>query len=71
MVTLRARYSISNKLEIFAKVDNLFDAEFETFGLLGEEPGELDVPLITGMTIPVFLGAAPPRAGFIGIRYRF
>ena len=71
VVTLRARYSISNKLEIFAKVDNLFDAEFETFGLLGEEPGELDVPLITGMTIPVFLGAAPPRAGFIGIRYRF
>ena len=71
VVTLRARYSISNKLEIFAKVDNLFDAEFETFGLLGEEPGELDVPLIAGMTIPVFLGAAPPRAGFIGIRYRF
>ena len=71
VVTLRARYSINNKLEIFAKVDNLFDAEFETFGLLGEEPGELDVPLIAGMTIPVFLGAAPPRAGFIGIRYRF
>jgi outer membrane receptor protein involved in Fe transport len=71
VVTLRAHYRFNKQLEIFAKVDNLFDAEFETFGLLGEEPGELDVPLIADMTIPVFLGAAPPRAGFVGIRYRF
>ena len=56
---------------IFAKIDNLLDEEFETFGLLGEEPGETQVPVIEEMTIPIFLGAAPPRAGFAGIRYRF
>lgn len=71
VVNLRARYTVSDKLEFFAKIDNLFDREFETFGLLGEEPGELDAPLTKDMTIPVFLGAAPPRAGFVGIRYRF
>jgi len=71
VVSLRARYSVSDKLEIFAKIDNLLDEEFETFGLLGEEPGETQVPVIEEMTIPIFLGAAPPRAGFAGIRYRF
>jgi outer membrane receptor protein involved in Fe transport len=68
---LRARYAVNEKFEIFAKVENLFDREFETFGLLGEEPGEVEVPIIEDMTIPIFLGAAPPRAGFIGIRYSF
>lgn len=71
VVNLRARYSFSDDLEVFAKLENLFDEEFETFGLLGEEPGELEVPVIEEMTIPVFLGAAPPRAAFLGIRYRF
>jgi hypothetical protein len=49
----------------------LFDKEFETFGLLGEEPGEVEVPIIEDMEVPLFLGSAPPRAAFIGIRYRF
>lgn len=71
VVNLRARYVYSEQLEIFAKVDNLLDREFETFGLLGENPGEADLPVIEDFSVPLFLGAAPPRAGFIGIRYTF
>jgi len=71
VVNLRARYRLNDSFEVFAKVDNLFDREFETFGLLGDEPGEVKVPIIEDMTIPLFLGAAPPRAGFVGVRYRF
>lgn len=71
MVNLRARYQVNDDLEIFANVLNLFDSEFETFGLLGEEPNEVEVPIIEDLEVPVFLGAAPPRAGFIGVRYRF
>ncbi len=71
VVNLRARFAVNDRLEVFAKVENLFDREFETFGLLGEEPGEVEVPIIEDMTIPIFLGAAPPRAGFIGVRYSF
>jgi outer membrane receptor protein involved in Fe transport len=71
VVNLRTKYTVNDKLEFFAKVHNVFDNEFETFGLLGEEPGELDAAITEGMTIPVFLGAAAPRAGFVGIRYRF
>jgi len=71
LVNLRARYRFNDKFEVFALVNNVFDEEFETFGLLGEEPGEVEVPIIEDLTVPVFLGAAPPRAGFLGLRYRF
>ena len=70
-VSIRVRYNISEKLEVFAKVDNLFDREYESFGLLGEEPGELEVPIIEDLTNPVFLGAGAPRAAFLGLRYKF
>jgi hypothetical protein len=52
-------------------VDNLLDRDYETFGLLGEEPGEVDVPLISDMTIPRFLGAGQPRAAFVGLKLNF
>lgn len=71
LVNLGARYRVSDNLLLYAQVHNLFDAKFETFGLLGEEPGEVEVPLVEDFEIPVFLGAAPPRAGFLGLRYRF
>ena len=71
LVNLRARYSYSDNLELFAKVDNLFDRDYETFGLLGENPGEAQLPIIEDFSIPLFLGAAAPRAGFIGVRYSF
>lgn len=70
-VGMRARYSVSEKLEVFAKIDNLLDREYESFGLLGEEPGELEVPIIEDFTNPVFLGAGAPRAMFLGVRYNF
>jgi len=71
VMNLRARYSYSDNLELFAKIDNLFDRDYETFGLLGENPGEAALPIIEDFSIPLFLGAAAPRAGFIGVRYSF
>jgi outer membrane receptor protein involved in Fe transport len=71
VANLRLRYEISEDLRIFASVQNLFDQEFETFGLLGEEPNELEVPIIENLEKPIFLGAAAPRAGYIGLSYSF
>jgi len=31
----------------------------------------VEVPIIEDFEIPVFLGAGPPRAAFIGVRYSF
>lgn len=70
-VSMRARYSINEDLEVFVKIDNLLDNEYESFGLLGEEPAELKVPIIEDLTNPVFLGSGAPRAAFLGFRYNF
>ncbi|MDH3747551.1 MAG: TonB-dependent receptor [Gammaproteobacteria bacterium] len=70
VVDLRGRYSINDNIELFARVSNLFDQKFETFGLLGEEPSEVEVPLLEDFTNPRFVGPAPPRAVFVGITLR-
>ena len=64
VMNLHGRYQATNKLEFFAKVDNLFDSEYETFGLYGE-PDEAP-----GFDFedPRFVGAGAPRAGWVGFK---
>jgi outer membrane receptor protein involved in Fe transport len=64
VVNLHSRYKLNDNVEFFAKVDNLFDREYETFGLYGEpdEAPGLD------LENPRFVGAGAPRAGWIGIK---
>ena len=71
VANLRLRHEITENLDVYVSIQNLFDRDFETFGLLGEEPNELKVPIIEDLEVPIFLGAAAPRAGFIGISYSF
>lgn len=71
VVNLRTRYELGTQLELFAKVENLFDTDYESFGLLGEDPGEAELPVLEDFSVPYFLGAGQPRAAFIGVRYRF
>ena len=68
---LRANYTLSSKLNFFARIKNVFDKEYENFGLLGEDPSELDAPIVQGMSIPRFLGPAMPRAAYLGLSYFF
>ena len=67
LLNLRGRYRLNKHVEFFAKITNVFDTDYESFGLLGEEPGEVDVPLFENFTNPRFLSPGAPRAGFIGI----
>jgi outer membrane receptor protein involved in Fe transport len=64
IVNLHGRYKATDNLEFFAKVDNLFDSEYENFGLYGEpeEAPGLD------LNNPRFVGAGAPRAGWIGFK---
>ncbi|MCX4187802.1 TonB-dependent receptor [Methylophaga sp. OBS4] len=64
VVNLHGRYKATKNLQFFAKVDNLFDSEYETFGLYGE-PDEAP-----GFDFedPRFVGAGAPRAGWIGFK---
>lgn len=64
VVNLHGRYKLTDNLQFFAKVDNLFDSEYNTFGLYGE-PDEAP-----GFDFedPRFVGASSPRAGWIGFK---
>ena len=69
IMNLRAIYQITDNISVFARVNNLFDTEYENFGLLGEDPDEV-IDFLSNDS-PVFLGAGAPRAAFIGARIRF
>ncbi len=64
VMNLHGRYQATENLQFFAKVDNVFDSEYNTFGLYGE-PDEAP-----GFDFedPRFVGASSPRAGWIGFK---
>jgi outer membrane receptor protein involved in Fe transport len=66
VANLRAEYRVSDALRLFARVENLFDAEYESFGLLGE-PGEV----FPEFEDHRFFGAGPPLGGWVGVRATF
>ncbi len=68
LVNLRGSYRLNERLEMFARVTNLFDKDYENFGLIGESPGEV-LPGLDNQS-SIFLGAGAPRAGWVGLRVR-
>jgi outer membrane receptor protein involved in Fe transport len=67
LVSVRAEYRLGERARLFANIDNLFDAEYETFGLFGEA----DEVLGDDFDDPRFLGPGAPRAAWIGVRVEF
>ena len=55
-------YDLFDALQLFAKAENLVDAEYETFGVLGD-PSEV----LPGTSDPRFLSPGPPFGFWAGI----
>lgn len=72
VVNLNSTYKINNTFTLFARVNNLFDTDYETFGLLGEADEIFDgsgaTPAFTNAT---FLGSGAPINGFVGMTVSF
>jgi iron complex outermembrane receptor protein len=68
-VSLRMKYSVTANAELFARVTNLFDTDYENFGLIGEDPTDV-LPTLTNPS-GIFLGAGAPRGAWAGLRVRF
>jgi outer membrane receptor protein involved in Fe transport len=66
ILNLRAAWHLNDNLMLFARVENAFDENYETFGLLGE-PGEV----FEDFSNPRFLGAGPPRGAWVGARVKW
>ena len=66
ILNLRGAWHVSDNVMLFARVENVFDEDYETFGLLGE-PGEV----FEEFADPRFLGAGPPRGAWVGARVKW
>jgi outer membrane receptor protein involved in Fe transport len=66
ILNLRAEFRLSDWFTVFARVENIFDEGYETFGLLGD-PDEV----FEDFEDPRFLGAGPPLGAWAGVRIQF
>ena len=66
ILNLRGEFHVSDWLRLFVRVENVFDEEYETFGLLGE-PDEV----FEDFEDPRFFGAGPPFGAWVGVRLQF
>ncbi len=74
IVNLHGEYRVNHLVTVFARVENLFDTDYETFGIIGD-PGEVFDGSTPGQS-PVmsdarFLGAGAPIGGWLGVRLTF
>lgn len=66
LFNMRAAYRFGERLEIFVRIDNVFDTDYENFGLIGEDPTQVIEDLADDS--PIFLGAGPGRGAWFGLR---
>jgi outer membrane receptor protein involved in Fe transport len=66
ILNLRGAWHVSDNVMLFARVENVLDEDYETFGLLGE-PGEV----FEEFADPRFLGAGPPLGVWVGARVKW
>jgi outer membrane receptor protein involved in Fe transport len=67
LLGLRMEYRLADELQLFARVDNLLDEEYETFGVFGEA----DEVLGDDFEDPSFVGPGAPRGLWFGFRVQF
>jgi outer membrane receptor protein involved in Fe transport len=70
LLNLRSTYKLNNTFELFGRIDNVFDKEYETFGVYGESDEVLE-DAYPGMDDHRFAGPGKPRSGVVGIRAKF
>ncbi|MCY4074676.1 MAG: TonB-dependent receptor [Acidobacteria bacterium] len=69
IVNFRTAYRFDAGVELFARIENLFDARYATAGVLAEL--EVHLREVPDARDPRFIGPGPPRSAFAGVRVRF
>ncbi len=69
IANLRSVYRAGEHLDLFVRIDNLFDKRYATSGVLAEL--ELFLSEAPDASDPRFVGPGAPRSGFGGVRVRF
>ena len=63
-------YQITERFRLTAKVDNIFDHQYETFGTYGEADEVLE-DFYPDVESPYFVGPARPRSFSVNVNYKF
>jgi outer membrane receptor protein involved in Fe transport len=71
VVNLDTRYRIGNGWQLFAKVNNVFDREYDNAGLLGETLFNANGSFNGDERYQPFYAPGAPRAGWVGVRWEF
>lgn len=75
LLHLHANYEARKGLDYFARVNNVFDSRFETYGLMAlsmfEAAGNTFANNTDGPNVSRFVAPGAPRNFMIGLRYRF
>ncbi len=66
LVNLRADYAFARWISAFARLDNVFDTVYASFGVLGDA-----TPVFPAFTDPRFQGPGSPRAAWAGVELRY
>ena len=66
-LNLRFDYRVNKNVEVFLNIDNVFDEEYATFGLLGEA----DEALGGDFEDSRFFSPSAPRGGWVGLQVEF
>jgi len=66
IVNLRAEWQLNDNVVLFARIENVFDQGYETFGVLGD-PREV----FENFSDPRFLGSGPPLGAWVGARLKW
>jgi len=72
VLNLTARFAITPRWELFARIDNVLDRDYSTGAILAENPFDAAGAFQTNSlnwAKETFFAPAGPRAGWIGIRY--
>ncbi len=70
VVNLRTSYKLTDNIEVYALVKNLFNNKYATYGIFND-PTATPLPGVPNPTDPRFVSVAPPLAAFGGIRVKF
>jgi outer membrane receptor protein involved in Fe transport len=72
VVNVDTRYNFNNGWQLFAKLNNVFDKDYNNGGLLGEHRFDSTTGQFTGNEVLTpFFAPGAPRAGWFGVRYEF
>jgi iron complex outermembrane recepter protein len=70
VVNLHSSYQLTDNVELFGLIENLFDNKYATLGIFGDVT-KTPLPGVANPSDPRFVSVAPPLAAYGGIRIRF